>query len=343
MLRKIFITSLLILAGLFSLYIAPVPEQEKTGFAMNTIIRMMIYSRDNNLLDDAYKLLARLDNELSMYNKSSDISQINILSGQKKFSTSHEVIDAVKDSRRLYNLTEGVFNPLIGAVTRLWKINTADKILPSRESLDIAIKLSDINNLEIDEKENYIFLRERGCVLDLGGIAKGFASEKIADLFKSRGVKSGIIDLGGNIYAIGLKNDGESWNIGIRDPLEPSGSPALVLSVSDSAVITSGNYERYKIVDGRRFSHFFDPKTGESIQSDLLSVTIITSDGSLADGLATAFMITGSERAINLSRKITPAPGIVLFRQDSRGAPEILASKNIKDSIKRNKYPVKFF
>ena len=341
--RKIFISSLLILAGIFSLYVAPIPEQEKTGFAMNTIIRIMIYSRDNNLLDDAYKLLARLDNELSMYNKSSDISKIKILSGQKKFSTSHEVIEVVKASRKLYDLTEGVFNPLIGAVTRLWKINTGDKILPSRESLDIAINLSDINNLEINDNENSIFLRGRGCVLDLGGIAKGFASEKISDMLKTRGVKSGIIDLGGNIYAIGLKNDGQKWNIGVRDPLEPSGSPALVLSVRDSAVITSGNYERYKIIDGKRFSHFFDPKTGESIQSDLLSVTIITPDGSLADGLATAFMITGSERAIKLSRKITPSPGIILIRQDSNNAPEILASSNIKDSIMRNKYPVKIF
>lgn len=341
--RKIFIASLLILAGLVSLYVAPIPEQEKTGFAMNTIIRIMIYSRDDSLLDDAYKLLARLDNELSMYNKSSDISQINILSGQEKFSTSPEVIEVVKASRKLYDITEGVFNPLIGAVTRLWKINTGDKILPSRESLDIAINLSDINNLEINDNENSIFLRGRGCVLDLGGIAKGFASEKISDMLKTRGVKSGIIDLGGNIYAIGLKNDGQKWNIGVRDPLEPSGSPALVLSVRDSAVITSGNYERYKIVDGKRFSHFFDPKTGESIQSDLLSVTIITPDGSLADGLATAFMITGSERAIKLSHKITPSPGIILIRQGSNNAPEILASNNIKDSIMRNKYPVKFF
>ena len=310
---------------------------------MNTLIRMIIYSNDDDLLDDAYKLLARLDNALSMYNKSSDISRINELSGREKFFTSPEVINAVKDSLRLYDLTEGVFNPLIGAVTRLWKINTGDKILPSRESLDVAIKLTDINNLEINEQENYIFLRESGCVLDLSGIAKGYASEKIAELLKSRGVKSGVIDLGGNIYTIGLKNDGEKWNIGIRDPLEPSGSPALVVAVSDSAVITSGNYERYKIVDNKRFSHFFDPKTGESIQSDLLSVTIITPDGSLADGLATAFMITGSEKAIKLAKKITPAPGIVLFRQDSQGAPEILASYNIKDSIKRSKYPVKFF
>ncbi|MBQ7576769.1 MAG: FAD:protein FMN transferase [Synergistaceae bacterium] len=339
--RKIFIASLLILAGLLSWYLAPIPEHEKNGFAMNTIIRIMIRSRDDNALNDAYNLLARLDKALSMYNKESEISRINSFAGSEKFSASPEVIEAVKDSRRVYDLTDGIFNPLIGAVTRLWKINEADKILPSQESLDAAIKLSAINNLEIGE--DYIYLRENGCVIDLGGIAKGYASKKIADFLKSRGVESGIIDLGGNIYAIGLKENNESWNIGIRDPLEPSGSPAVVLAVSDTSVITSGNYERYKIVDGKRFSHFFDPKTGESIQSDLLSVTIISPDGSLADGLATAFMIAGSERAIKLSQKISSMPGIILIRQNSNGAPEILASSNLKDSIKRTKYPVKMF
>ena len=259
MYRKYFVALLLILAGLFSWAIAPIPETSRDGFAMNTLIRMTAYTKDDTVIDDAYSLLAELDNQLSMYNPSSDISRINSQAGIQKVDVPDSVVEVVRDSRRLYDLTGGTFNPLIGAVTRLWKINRADNTIPSRDSLENALALTEINNLEISD--DYIYLKNTGCVLDLGGIAKGYASKKIADLFKEKGVTSGLIDLGGNIYTVGKKPDGSDWKIGIRNPLDPYGSPILALSANDSAVITSGGYERFKVVDGKRYTHFFDPKT----------------------------------------------------------------------------------
>ena len=336
--RRIIVAALLILAGLSSLWFKAEAEQVRAGFAMNTIINMRVYASNDDVLDDAYKLLAELDNMLSMYNPNSEISRINSLAGNEKFSASPEVIEVVEAGKKLYDFTHGIFNPLIGSVTQLWKINRADGKIPTPESLDIAIKLSDINNLEIDDDNHNIFLKREGCILDLGGIAKGYASEKIADMLKAKGVKSGIIDLGGNVYTIGKNPDGQNWRIGVRNPLEPTGSPALVLNVNDCAVITSGNYERYKIVDGKKYSHFFDTKTGESIMSDLLSVTLVTPDGSLADGLATAFMISGVDEGKKIYENLPDKPGLIFITQN-----EIIASENLINIITRANQEIKFF
>ncbi len=323
--RKIFTAFILIMAGMLSLALRKPHEFTRNSMAMNTIIRMTVYDNEN-VLDESFALLDELDRKLSMYNPSSDLSRINSASGVEAVSVDARTVEAVNDSVRLNKITGGVFNPLIGAVTRLWKINKADGTLPSTESLDAAVKLSDMNNLVVSDGK--IFLKEKGCVLDLGGIAKGYSSSAIAKFMKERGVKSAIIDLGGNIHTVGSKPDGTEWRIGIRNPLEPFGTPVLAVKVADKAVITSGNYERFKTVDGKKYSHFFDPSTGQSVMSELLSVSVITSDGSLADGLATAFMIMGVEKSLDVLRNMQDPPGVVFITQS-----EIIATSNLKDDL----------
>ena len=342
--RKIFIATLLILAGLLSLWLRPVESFTREGFSMNTLIRMTAYARDEKILDEAYSLLNKLDKELSLYDPSSDISRINFLAGSKKFfAAPPEVIEVISKSLELYEITNGIFNPLIGPVTKLWKINKADNKIPSPESLDAAIKLSNIKNLELDSKTNQLYLKLQGCEVDLGGIAKGYASEKIAELFKSRGVESGLIDLGGNIYVTGRKPDGSDWKIGVRDPSSPWGAPALVLSVHDTSVITSGGYERFKVVNGEKYTHFFDSKTGKPVKNNLLSATLVTPDGSLGDGLATAFMVGGYEKSLSIIKNLPASVGAILILQNEESKLEIFASENLRGVIVRSNYPVKFF
>ena len=341
--RKIFIVLILIFCAFLSLAMRKDEKISRMGFSMNTLINMTVYAAqaDNKILDEAYNLLNKLDKELSMYDASSDISKINFSAGVKSVKVPGEVVEVLKKSLRVYELTGGVFNPLIGAVTKLWKINdSGENFIPSKTSLDAAIKLSEIQNLEINEAENEIFLKTQGCVLDLGGIAKGYASDKIADLFKKNNIKSALIDLGGNIYALGKKPDNSNWNIGVRDPSIPDGSPALVLSVNDTSIITSGGYERFKIINGKKYTHFFDFKTGETINNDLLSVTLITPDGSLADGLATAFMASGFEKSKEILKKIPADTGVVFIRLNNNEI-EILATENLKENISRKKYDLK--
>ena len=338
--RKFIAALVLILAGLLSLCLRVFREpQEYTRHsqAMNTIIRMTVYGHDNTALDDAFTLLNKTDRRLSMYDPSSDISLVNKNAGLVPVSPSPETVEAVNEAIRLYEITGGVFNPLIGPVTRLWKINREDGLnkIPSPESLDSAVKLADIGNISVSGDK--IFLREKGCVIDLGGMAKGFASAKIADMLRDKGIKSAILDLGGNVHTVGTKPDGSKWRVGIRNPLKPAGTPALVVDVNDSAVITSGNYERYKTIDGKKYSHFFDPLTGQSVNSDLLSVTVISENGSLADGLATAFMITGVEKALGILRNMANPPGVIFITQEG-----ITATENLREVITQSLIPVTF-
>lgn len=302
---------------------------------MNTLVRISIMARENSTLDDAMRLLHSLDNSLSMYNPSSDISRINSLAGSHETYVNPYVIEVVRKAANLHSITHGVFNPLIGSVTRLWKINQKYGNIPSNESLDKAVKLADIHNLVIGDCS--IYLKLKGCFIDLGGIAKGFAGDKIAELLRIKGIKSALIDLGGNICVVGNNFNGHSWIIGIRDPFDSSSEPALALSVRDCSVVTSGNYERYKIIDGKKFSHFFDPKTGNSINNDLLSVTVVHNDGSFADGLATAFMAMGFEKACKMSKNLGVMT--VLIRNDRK----IYASVSLKNIISMNKFQIILF
>ena len=340
--KKFFVALILICCGLFSLALRGPEKISRNSFSMNTLISMSVYADDKKILDEAYTLLNKLDKELSMYDSSSDISKINFNAGVSSVKVPGEVVEVLKDSLRLYKLTDGVFNPLIGPVTKLWKINESGGVIPTQESLDLAIKLSDIKNLEIDEGENKIFLKAQGCVLDLGGIAKGYASDKIAEFFKSSGIKSALIDLGGNVYVVGKKlEDDSNWNIGVRDPSAPYNSPALVLSVHDTSIITSGGYERFKVIDGKKYTHFFDVKTGNAISNDLLSATIVTPDGSLADGLATAFMASGYEKSLEILKNIPADTGVVFIRYINDGL-EIIATENLREAISREKYKITY-
>ena len=335
MIRKILFAAVLILAGLLSFYLSQNYTFSRSDMAMNTLIRISINAHDDYSLNDAFNLIHSLDFSLSMFNPSSDISRINSLAGIHSVDVNADTAHVIRKAVTLHDLTDGTFNPLIGSLTKLWKINLNDGLIPSKESIDIAVNFTDIHNLVMHN--NNIFLKHKECVLDLGGIAKGFAGDLIAQLFRSNGVKSALIDLGGNICVVGNNFDGENWKIGIRDPFEPLSNPALVVHVHDTNIITSGNYERFKFIDGKKFSHFFDPKTGMSIMNDLLSVTIIDNDGSNADGLATAFMTMGFHKAKVYAKRLGVMT--VLIRNDK----SIHASGNLRNIISANKFHIEFF
>ena len=323
----------------------------RQGFLMDTVMQISINTnftpeKDNEILNGAFAILTSIDSLLSIYNPESELSKINAKSGRESLKAHEITFNAIFQAKKAHELTGGIFNPLIGAVTKLWKINRADNKIPTKTELDNAIKLSDIENLELSNENNEIFLKSEGSVIDLGGIAKGFASQKIAEYLLENKINSALINLGGNVYVIGKnqhnKNWNKDWKIGIQNPLSPRGNAAIVLSVRDCAVVTSGNYERYKTINGKKYSHFFNPLTGESVNSNLLSVTVISPDGSLADALATAFMISGYESSVEILRKIKPVP-YALFIQNTKDGLMIFADKNLKGKIISSEFPVIYY
>ena len=338
----------------------------RSGVSMNTAIRISVTALDEReadaALDESFRLLESLNDQFSLFREESALARINRAAGDGPESVPPDVFAVVDEARKICLLTNGIFNPLVGPLTKLWKINrqppsdaeSADVgarmrfRLPDPASIDALLPLTRIENLELRSPDT-VCLRQKGCMLDLGGIAKGYASLRLADLLRDRGIKSALIDLGGNIYAVGSQPDGSLWNIGIRDPLDAKGIPIAILSASDTAVVTSGTYERFKVIDGVRYSHFFDPSTGYPVRNALLSATLITPDGTLADALATAFMVMGPDRATEFL-KGRPELGAILILSESEGSADhgglgILATRNLEGRLRTSdpSVSVRFF
>lgn len=321
----------------------------REGFSMNTVIRITVLGQDEKLLTEAlggaFSMLERLNGELSLYSDASALADVNAHAGETgAVPVPPDVLAVINDAVRIRDMTGGAFNPLIGPITKLWKINqdpndSASFKLPGREDLDAALALTDRDTLEIGEGS--VRLTKRGAALDMGGIAKGYASSRIAAFLSEKGIKSALIDLGGNIQVIGTRG-GRPWNIGIRDPLNPRQAPVMAISAADTAIITSGGYERYKIIDGVRYSHFFDPRTGMPVKNDILSATLITPDGSAADALATAFMVMGFDESVKFL-KDNPKFNAVLIREGTGRRMEIFATLGLKDKIFKSASDVNFF
>ena len=357
-------TALALLLGLVALWPQEHPlEAQRDGLAMNTVIRLRVAglprAEAEAALDWAFALLASLDHELSIYDEGSDLSRVNRSAGGSPVAVPPDVFAAVSRAAEACRTTEGVFNPLIGPVTKLWRINRHQPAgpgsqafsLPQQASLDALLPLTDPEGLELlPGPPPAIRLKRAGAMLDLGGIAKGYASARIAEGLSRRGVPAALIDLGGNVQLLGGRN-GSPWNIGIRDPLSDGGGPLLALAVRDTAVITSGAYERYKVIDGVRYSHFFDPRTGHPVRNDMLSATLVTPDGALGDALATSFMIMGSARSMEFLRA-HPELGAVLVRRRGGLAVEegltlrdveVLVTENLRRCVSESRVVVEYF
>ena len=302
---------LLLLAAAYAargrLFPGEVRMLSRNGASMNTAIRISVMGegkKPEKVLDESFLLLDSLNGQLSLFQKDSAVARINDAAGAEPETVSPDVFAVIEDAR---------FR------------------LPDPASVDELLPLTKIENLEMLSPDR-VRLRQKGCMLDLGGIAKGYASLRLANLFRARGVRSSLIDLGGNIYAVGSQPDGTPWNIGIRNPRDTRGAPIAVLSVADAAVVTSGAYERFKIIDGVRYSHFFDPSTGYPVRNAMLSATLVTPDGTLADALATAFMVMGADRA---SRFLEDRPelGAILILEEDEGV-KILATRNLEGRLR---------
>lgn len=209
---------------------------------------------------------------------------------------SDEMDQVLQEALDLNELTEGAFNPCMYVVMEAWGFPSQEYRVPDRKELESLLKLTAVENIEYDTESRYLTIKSGGTKLDLGGIVKGYTSEEIIKIFKEHGIESGLVNLGGNVQALGTKCDGSKWRVGIQDPRD-SGANLGVVSVEDKAVITSGGYERYFEEDGETYHHIIDPETGYPVDNDMESVTIIAQDGTLADGLSTALFVMGCEKA----------------------------------------------
>ncbi|MBQ3462852.1 MAG: FAD:protein FMN transferase, partial [Clostridia bacterium] len=266
----------------------------KNLFAMDTVMDLTAYGENTvTALDKAEDEAKRLDALLSRGSEGSEIYELNN-SGQ---DVSAETAGLVRTALDISGQTDGAFDITIAPVMDLWGFFTKDFHVPTDDELNDALEKVSYKNVVVSGDTVTL---NGGAQLDLGGIAKGYLSGRMIDIFKESGVKSAIISLGGNVQCLGIKPDGTPWKIAIQ---HPDGDGFIgTLSAADTAVITSGGYQRYFEQDGITYHHIIDPKTGTSAHSGLKSVTIITPNSTRADGLSTAVYVMGLEKATKLWR-----------------------------------------
>ena len=263
-------------------------------FEMDTYMTVTAYGDNAQKgVTDAIAEIQRLDNLLSIGKEDSEISKLN-KSGSAALSDDTAVM--VTKALDLYKNTGGAFDITVLPLMELWGFTTQDYYVPTEDEIQSTLQRVGADKLTWDESTKTLTLGDKQEI-DLGGIAKGFTSSRIMEIFKKDGVTCGMVSLGGNVHLLGTKQDGSAWRVGIQDP-DNTDDMLGILEASDCAIITSGAYERNFEKDGVTYHHIIDPATGKPSNSGLTSVTIVSKDGTLADGLSTSLFVMGKDKAI---------------------------------------------
>ena len=337
MIAGVCVCTLIAAAGLYQNY-SKNEKYQKQLFAMDTYMEFTAYGRGGQqAVEKAAKEVQRLDALLSAQNEE---SQVYALNQRGSLEVSDDLAEIIQRGKEIFQETDGLFDDTIYPVMKLWGFPTGNYHVPTAAEVQKKLALVDGNKVEIqtrdsdekgrDSKEKAKFVTlGADQQIDFGGIAKGYTGQKLAELFQEYGVSSALVSLGGNIQAIGTKPDGNSWKVGIRDPKGGQQDYIGVLSVENQAVVTSGGYERYFEENGETYIHIINPRTGYPADGDLLSVTIVSKDGTLADGMSTALYIMGYEKACQFWRQHREEFNVILVTDDGK----IHISENLKGNF----------
>ena len=264
-------------------------------FAMDTYMELLAYG-DNS--EDAVRVAVEEIQHLDfLLSTGSEASEVTILNKNKSGQVSADYSYLLQRSMELCESTDGAFDITVYPVMKAWGFVGKNYNVPSDGEISNLLKYVDATKIKYDDKTNSVELPEE-VEIDFGGIAKGYASERVSQIMKEQGIESALLNLGGNVQTIGSKTDGSLWKVAIKSPYKTD-EYIGVISVADKAVITSGGYERYFEENGNSYHHIIDPKTGKPAQNGLISVTIVSDDGTLADGLSTSLYVMGKDKSID--------------------------------------------
>lgn len=312
-------------------------SESRDIFAMDTYMTLTAYGKNaKKALDEAVDEINNIEQLVSTGIDSSEVSQIN---KNGKGSVSETTGYLIKRSKEIYDSTNGVFDITIYPIMQAWGFPTENYRVLGKKELKKLRGLMGADHVLYDEKKQEVTLNKEGMKIDLGGIAKGYTSSKVMDIFKENGISSAVISLGGNVQTLNGKPDGSDWRVAVENPAD-TGSYIGVLSIKDKAVITSGGYERYFKQDGKTYHHIIDPANGYPANNGLTSVTIVSDDGTLADGLSTSLFIMGPEKAQKYWKEHSDEFDTILVKDDgsilvSEGLAEYFTSESDFTIIKK--------
>lgn len=251
----------------------------------------------------AVEEIKRIERLLTTFNEQSQTNKINQQAGIRPVKVDGEVFQLIKRSLKISGVTDGAFDITYGSVDkRLWNFDRSMTRLPDPETAKAMVRLINYRNVLLDEKEGTVMLKEKGMRIGFGGIGKGYAADKAKELLLKEGVQGGIVNASGDLITWGVQADQQPWTIGIAHP-DDSRKAFSWLNISDRAIATSGNYEKYVMIDGKKYSHTINPKTGMPV-TGIKSVTIISPFAEIADAMATPVMVMGVQAGLHMINQI---------------------------------------
>ncbi len=266
-------------------------------------------------IDAAVNEIKRIERLLTTFSETSQTSLINADAGIRPVPVDREVYNLIERSMGISRITQGAFDISYGSIDKsLWNFDKEMTSLPSKEEALQRVYLINYNNIVLDPDACTVFLKEKGMRIGFGGIGKGYAAEKAKDILRAMGVESGIINASGDLTAWGLQPSGKPWRIGISNPEKPDAIFSY-LDISGKAVATSGNYEKFAIIGGKKYSHTIDPRTGLPI-SGIKSVTVISGNAEFADAMATPIAVMGIKSGLYLVNQIPDLHCIIIDDDD---------------------------
>ena len=285
-----------------------------TDSLFDTVISVQIYdSDDESLIDNCKEICTKYDDMFSNTKNDSEISKINNANGQA-VEVSDDTISLLKTAIHYGDISNGKFDITISPVSSLWDFQSEDPEIP--DDTDIQSALTHVNYKNIQINGNQVSLTDSEAAIDLGGIAKGYIADQLKDYLKSQGVEHAMINLGGNVLAIGKKPDGSDYNIGIQKPFDTTGDPITSVKIADQSVVTSGDYQRYFKKNGKIYHHILNPSTGYPYDNGLSSVTIITDSSVNADALSTTCFALGLDDGMKLVNSTDHVEAVFITSDD---------------------------
>ena len=321
---------------------------KKASLTMGTVFETTIYAPDKYVAEKTFNEVVqeinRLDYLMSNYKKESVLSELNRNASAEPAACNKELAGVIEQSLRYSDITDGAFDITIGPLMKKWGFFKKKGRIPGKEELESVLESVSYKNIIVEEKTikslaknpgtvKTVFFKNPGTRIDLGGIGKGYAVDKAISVLKQNGISSALINFAGNIYTFGTPPGKDSWVIGLQHPRESEGLLGT-FDIKDKAVSTSGDYEKFFIIEGKRYSHIIDPRTGNPVKG-IVSATIVTGNAARADALSTGVFVLGLEKGMDLIEQLSDVEGIIVYK-DTNSKLSTKTSSGMQKLFKNN-------
>ncbi len=290
---------------------APKPFKE-TQFLMDTVIEITAYGPGaEEAVKAAFGEFQRLHTLTNNFDENSQLSKINQMAGKEKVAVDPTLVDIIRFSKDVSDKLGDSFDITIGPLTKLWGIGQKGEYVPTQAEIDKVLPLVNYHLVEVDTNANTVYLPKTGMMLDLGSIAKGYATDLAIEKLKALGISSALVNAGGNVRVIGNKPDGKPWRIGIQHPRDTDGISGKLALTEWDTMETSGDYQRFIMKDGIRYSHILNPRTGWQPR-EVASVTMVNSSSTYGDILSKPIFVLGVQKGLELLKQFPGNEAVIV-------------------------------